>query len=68
MRGMLVEKGLAGASPDAPPSYTAMAHLKFDSIEAFQTAFAPHADQILADIPKYSSVAPILQISEALEA
>lgn len=66
MLGIVVEKGVAGASPDAPPSYIAMAHLHFDSIEAFQAAFAAHADEILADIPKYSSVAPILQISEAL--
>jgi uncharacterized protein (TIGR02118 family) len=67
MRGIVVEKGLAGGTPDAPPPYIAMAHMSFDSIEAFQNAFAPHAEAILADIPKYSSVAPILQISEALQ-
>ena len=32
--------GLGGATPDSPPAFSAMGHLYFDSVEAFQAAFA----------------------------
>jgi uncharacterized protein (TIGR02118 family) len=41
-----------------------MAHLLFDSVEAFQSAFGPNADSIMADVPNYTDIEPILQISE----
>jgi len=34
----------------------------FDSIEAFQTAIDPHMDTLLADVPNYTNVEPIVQI------
>ena len=59
-----VEQGVAGGAAGAPPTYAAMGHLYFDSIEAFQAAFAPHAATIMADIPNYTNVQPVIQISE----
>jgi len=41
-----------------------MGHLYCDSVEAFQTAFAPHAQTIMADIPNYTDIQPTIQISE----
>jgi len=41
-----------------------MGHVYFDSLEAFQTAFGPHAEAIMADIPHYTDSQPTLQISE----
>jgi uncharacterized protein (TIGR02118 family) len=61
---MAVEQGLGGGTPGAPPTYTAMGHLYFDSITEFQAAFAPHAEVIMADIPNYTNVQPVIQISE----
>ena len=61
---MAVEEGIAGGAPGAPAIYVAMGHLYFDSTDAFQTAFAPHAQAILADIPNYTNVQPTIQISE----
>ncbi len=47
------------------PSYVAMGHLYGSiSVEAFQTAFGPHAQAIMADIPNYTDIAPVLQVSE----
>jgi uncharacterized protein (TIGR02118 family) len=40
-----------------------MAHLAFDSVDAFQAAFGPHAEAIMDDIPNYSNV-QFVQISE----
>jgi uncharacterized protein (TIGR02118 family) len=59
-----VEQGLSGGAPGAPITYRVICHLTFDSVEAFQAAFAPHAETIMADIPKYTSLQPVIQISE----
>ena len=61
---MAVEEGIAGGAPGTPATYVAMGHLYFDSTDAFQTAFAPHAQSILADIPNYTNTQPTIQISE----
>lgn len=65
-QGIAVDKGLAGDTPDAPAPYVAMAHLFFPSVEAFQAAFAPHAEAILADIPNYTDLLPTVMFSEVL--
>ncbi len=59
-----VERGLAGGAPGAPPPFLAAAHLHFESVEAFQGAFAPHAETIMADVPNYTNTTPVIQISE----
>jgi uncharacterized protein (TIGR02118 family) len=61
-----VDKGIAGGAPGAPAPYVAMCHFYFDSIEAFQGAFGPHAKEIMADIPNYTNLAPQIQISEVV--
>lgn len=63
-KGMAVEQGLGGMEPGAPPTYMAMGHLYFDSVEAFQSAFGPHAGAIMEDVPNYTDIEPIIQISE----
>jgi uncharacterized protein (TIGR02118 family) len=59
-----IDEGIAGGAPGAPATYVAMAHLYFDSVDAFQKAFSPHAGPIMADIPNYTNIQPIIQISE----
>ena len=61
-----VDKGLSGGSPGEAPPYVAMCHIYSDSVEAFQTAFAPHAEEILGDIPRYTDLTPVLQFSEVI--
>lgn len=63
-KNMAVEEGIAGGAPGAPATYVAMGHLYFDSTGAFQAAFGPHAQEILADIPNYTNTQPTIQISE----
>lgn len=60
---MAVDEGIAGGAPGAPATYVAMGHLYFDSVDAFQNAFAPHAPAIMADIANYTDIQPIIQIS-----
>ena len=59
-----VDQGLAGVVPGSRPTYMAMCHLYFDSVEAFQNAFGPNAKAIMKDIPNYTDTQPIIQVSE----
>ncbi len=64
LRGASVEQGLGGSRPGSPPAYVAMGHLLFDSVEAFQESFGPHAQAIMGDIPNYTNTQPTIQVSE----
>lgn len=64
LKGGSVDQKLSGPEPGSRPAFVAMAHLLFDSVQEFQGAFGPHADSIMADIPNYTDIQPILQISE----
>ena len=61
-----VDKGIAGGTPGAPPVYVAMCHLYCESVAAFQAGFGPHAKAIMGDIPNYTDLAPVVQISEVV--
>ena len=63
-RRIAAESSLAGGAPGSRPPYIAVGHLTFDSLAAFQKAFIPHAPEILADIPNYTNILPVIQISE----
>jgi uncharacterized protein (TIGR02118 family) len=64
LKSATVERGLSGMNPGSAPAYSVVYHLGFDSVESFQASFGPHAEEILADIPKYTNAVPIVQISE----
>ncbi len=61
-----IDRGMAGGRPGAPPSFVAMCHLYFESAETFEQSFGPHAEAIMADVPNYTDLAPVLQISEVV--
>jgi uncharacterized protein (TIGR02118 family) len=65
-RGVSVEKGIAGAEPNSEPAYAAMCHFLFESVEAFMSAFLPHASELQGDIPNYTNESPLIQINEVL--
>lgn len=64
LRGAAVDEGIAGAAPGTPPKYVAICHLLFDSVDAFQLAFATHGQSILGDMPNYTNVQPTIQVNE----
>ena len=61
-----VDKGLAGGGPGEPATYVGMCHVFCESVEAFQAGFGPHAKEIMADIPNYTDLTPVIQISEVV--
>jgi uncharacterized protein (TIGR02118 family) len=67
LKGVTVEQGIRGEEPGSPAPYLALGHLLFESVEAFQTAFGPHAEEFAADIPNYTNTQPTIQISEVMQ-
>jgi uncharacterized protein (TIGR02118 family) len=64
LKGMSVEHGISGEKPRSAAPYIATGHLFFHSLETYQASFAPHAQEIIADIPKYTNSEPLIQIGE----
>lgn len=60
-----VDRGLAGGAGEPPP-FVAGCELFFDSVQAFQAAFAPQAAEIMGDIVNYTDRQPVLQISDVV--
>ena len=58
-----LDTGISG-SDNVPSSYYAIGHLNFDSVEDFESAFAEAGQALIDDIPNYTDVSPIIQISE----
>jgi uncharacterized protein (TIGR02118 family) len=66
LRGWTVSRGLASIAPGEPAPFVLVADFLFESVEAFQAAFGPHAPRILADVPNYTDITPQIFISEVL--
>lgn len=64
LKGAAVDQGLGGGEPGSPPRYLAIGHLFFESIDAFQMAFATHGGPIIADVPNYTNTQPVIQVNE----
>ncbi|GAA4274235.1 EthD family reductase [Aquimarina gracilis] len=67
LKQLNIDKGIAGRTPDEPVPYLAIGYLYFDSLSAYQEAFAPNAEKIVGDIPNYTNIQPVVQISEVIK-
>ena len=56
-----------GTLDGSPPPYRVMALLRFRSLQDFRAAAGAHGAEIFADIPKFTNVQPILQITDMIE-
>lgn len=65
-KGIAVDSGLSGGAPGSRPAYVAAGHMFFESVEAFQAAFGPHTKEIMADIPNYTDIRPVIEINKVL--
>lgn len=59
-----VFKGVAGVGGDAP--YLTMNLTEVTSAEAFMAAAGPHLAELVADVPNFTTVQPIIQIQERI--
>lgn len=66
VKGATIEKGIGGAAPGSEATYTVMGNLYFTSMESFQNSFGPNARKIMGDLPNFTNIEPVIQISEVL--
>ena|SRR5579864_7154952 len=60
-----VRRGISSAT-GAPPPFVCLATIQVSSISEFQTVFAKHGAEILADIPNYTNIEPFVQFDDIL--
>jgi uncharacterized protein (TIGR02118 family) len=58
-----VYKGVGGPG-GAPEAYVCSASLFFDSAQAFEKAFGPVADKVMADVSNYTNLQPVVQLED----
>ena len=66
LKGVTMENGLGSAAPGSPAPFVAMGNMYFDSVDAFGAAFGPNAEQIMGDVPNFTTIEPIIQVSEVV--
>ena len=64
LKAVSAEIGISGAMPGTPPPNAAIAAFTFESVEAFMAAVMPHYMELQSDIPNYTDIEPIVQISD----
>lgn len=65
LTGVQVLKGVSGGG-DAPAPYVVIVNLTFRDAEALQASLAgPRAPEVMGDVPRFTDITPILQISLA---
>jgi uncharacterized protein (TIGR02118 family) len=64
LKGVSAEIGISSAMPDQPPPNAAIATFDFESVQAFGEAVMPHYVELQGDIPNYTDIEPVVQISE----
>ena len=64
---LAIDKGLSGRTPDEPIPYLAIGYLYFEKLSAYQNSFGPNAEKIVGDIPNYTNIQPVVQISEVYQ-
>lgn len=64
VKAVSVEIGVVGGNPHQPPPFTAICNFTCETAQAFTDAFLPNADVLQNDIPKYTNIAPVIQVSE----
>jgi len=64
MKGITVDIGLSGGAPGEPAPFAAITSMTFESADTFKSAFLPHVDALMSDVPNYTNIEPVLQISE----
>lgn len=68
MKAMAIDKGMGGRTPEEPMPYLAVGYFYFNQLSDYENAFGANAEKILSDIPNYTNIEPIVQISEVVQA
>jgi uncharacterized protein (TIGR02118 family) len=66
MTDAVATKGLGGLEPGSKPANVCIAELTFKDMESFQKSMAAHGDKLMADLPNFTKIQPVMQINEVL--
>jgi uncharacterized protein (TIGR02118 family) len=61
-----VDKGISGGEPGGTPLYVTLCNLYFESLTSLASAMGPHGDELSADVPNFTTITPVQQVSEVL--
>lgn len=61
-----IDRGIAGGDSGSEPPFVAMCHIFCETVAAFEAGFAPHAEEINADVPHYTNITPIMVMSDVI--
>jgi uncharacterized protein (TIGR02118 family) len=68
LKAMSIDKGLASGTPNAPVPYLAIGYFYFETMASCQSAMKPNSEKLRADVPNYTNIQPLIQISEVQRA
>jgi uncharacterized protein (TIGR02118 family) len=66
LKGASVEKGLGGGAPGSAAPFACVGTMYFNSVEDFGNAFGPNAEKIMGDLPNFTNIEPVVQVSEVM--
>jgi uncharacterized protein (TIGR02118 family) len=66
LKGFQAVTGLSGGEPGSAPTYRFMALLTFDNAEAMGAGLGQHGEELFADVPNFTDIQPIVQVSEVV--
>ncbi len=58
-----IEEGMSSFPPDLPAPYAVVGSLVFERIEDLQRGFAEHGAEIMGDLPNFTNIQPVIQVS-----
>lgn len=61
-----IDEGIGGAMPGDPPPFAVIFHAFFEGREQLRQ-LGPHAPAIMSDIPNFTNVEAIMQVSKVVE-
>ena len=64
LKSYSIDNGISGRTPKDPIPYIAIGCFYFDQLSDYENSFSSNAEKILGDIPNYTDIQPVVQISE----
>ena len=64
IKAVQVEIGASGVTPGEMPPFAAIVGFTCESYKAFADVFLPNAAELQGDIPNFTDVEPIIQVSD----
>ena len=66
LKAMAIDKGIAGRTSESAATYAAIGYFYFDNMDDYQNAMKENSEKLRADVPNYTNIQPVIQISEVV--